>query len=157
MTWFHKHVTSPHSLASETIPSDIPVTSVEPAASAKTLSTRRITLKRPLNPVDRTEHPKRTRSDDDESSALLSAYHHGLAKVSENLKNGNNIFSRTGMPDMAIKIGTDTQTVKATTNVQSVEHLQKDIENLLFTVSFSAAVPILKQPSMSWSYGDVQK
>ena len=42
---------------------------------------------------------KRTRGDDDQDSALLSAYHHDL-KVSENFKDGNSVFSGTGMPDM---------------------------------------------------------
>ena len=57
-----------HPSATETIPSDVPVTSVEPEDSA--LSTRRVTFKRPPNPVDRAEPPKRTRRDDDEGSAL---------------------------------------------------------------------------------------
>ena len=38
-----------HSTASETIPSDVPVTSVEPEASAQTMPMRRITSKRPPN------------------------------------------------------------------------------------------------------------
>ena len=92
--------------------------------------------------MDRTKHPKRTRGDEDESSALRSAHHHGLEKVSETLKDGNNVFSRTGMLDMSdsawlvIKTRTVTQKGMATTEVQSVELLQKDIENVLVTVSF---------------------
>ena len=39
----------PHSSASETIPSEVPVTSVEPAESAQWVSTCRITFKRHLN------------------------------------------------------------------------------------------------------------
>ena len=38
--------------------------------------------KRPPNPVNRAEPPKRTRGDDYEDSALLSAHHHDLEKVS---------------------------------------------------------------------------
>ena len=47
---------------------------------------RHITFKRPPHPLDRAEPPKRTRGDDDEDSALLSAHHRDLEKVSENLK-----------------------------------------------------------------------
>ena len=65
--------------------------------SAQTLSTRRILFKCPPNPLDRP--PKRSRGDDDDHSALLSAYHHDLEKVSENLKD-ESVFSGTGMPDM---------------------------------------------------------
>ena len=43
---------------------------------------------------------KRTRGDDDDHSALLSAYHHDLEKVSENLKDVKGVFGGTGMPDM---------------------------------------------------------
>ena len=64
------------------------------------MSTRRITLKRPLNPLDRAEPPKRTRGDEDEDTALLSAYHHDLENVSENLKEGRGVFSGTGMSDV---------------------------------------------------------
>ena len=48
------------------------------------MSTRRITFKRPPNPLNRAETPKRTRGYDDEGSALLSAKNHDLEKVSEN-------------------------------------------------------------------------
>ena len=47
--------------AGEYAPPDGPVDSVEPENSAKTMSTRRITFKRPPNPLDRAEPPKRTR------------------------------------------------------------------------------------------------
>ena len=137
-------VTFTHSSASETIPSDVPVTSVEPEESAQTMSTRRITSKRPPNPVDRAESPKRTRGDDDDDSALLSAYHHDLEKVSENLKDGKSVFSGTGMPDMldsawlVIKTKTKTPKDEPTTDAaKSVEPSQKDVDNLLVTVSFS--------------------
>ena len=56
---------------------------------------RRITFKRPPNPLDRVEPPKRTRGDDDDHSALLSAYHRDLEIVSEILKDGKRVF--TGM------------------------------------------------------------
>ena len=101
--------------------------------------------------MDRTEHPKRTRGDKDESSALLSAHHHGLEKVSGTLKDGNNVFSRTGMLDMSdsawlvIKIRTDTQKGMATTEVHSVELVQKDIENVLVTVSSSLDEETIQQ------------
>ena len=94
---------------------DVPVSSVEPEDSAQTMSTRRITFKRPPNPVDRAEPPTRTRGDDDEDSALHSAYHHDLEKVSDNLKDGKSVFCGTVMPDMsdsawlAIKTKTWTQ------------------------------------------------
>ena len=97
--------------------------------------------------MDRTEHPKRTRGDEDESSA----HHHGLEKLSETLKDGNKIYSRTGMPDMSdsawlvIKLRTDTQKGMATTEVQSVELLQKDIENVLVTVSSSLDEETIQQ------------
>ena len=58
---------------SETSPPDVPVTSVEPEDSVQTTSMRRILFKRPPNPLDRVEPPKRTRSDGDDHSALLSA------------------------------------------------------------------------------------
>ena len=108
------HVPFTHPSASETIPSDVLVTSVEPEDSVQTMSMRRIPFKRPPNPLDRVEPPKRTRGDDDDHSALLSAYHHDLGKVSENLKDGKSVFSGTGMPDMsdsawlAIKIKAET-------------------------------------------------
>ena len=116
---------------------------------------RRITLKRPPNPLDRVETPKRTRGDDDDHSALLSAYHHDLERVSHNLNDGTSVFSGTGMPDMsdsawlAIKITAETQ--------KGEKPLQKDVDNLLVTVIFrwvkkqynrSAAIPTQRQPSM---------
>ena len=94
------HVSVAHPSASETIPSDVPVASVEPEDSVQTTPTRRILFKRPPNPLDRVEPPKRTRGDEDDHSAFLSAHHHDLEKVSENLKNGKSAFSGTGMPDM---------------------------------------------------------
>ena len=58
---------------------DVPVDSVEPENSSQTMPTRRITVKRTPNPLDRDEHPeKRTRGDDDHDSALLSVYQHDL-------------------------------------------------------------------------------
>ena len=48
----------------------------------------RINFKRPPPPLDRVEHPKRARGDDDDHSALLSACHHDLKKVSEILIDG---------------------------------------------------------------------
>ena len=62
------------------------MTSVEPEDSVQTMSMRRISFKRPPNPSDRVEPPKRTTGDDDHHSALLSAYHHDLERVSEKLK-----------------------------------------------------------------------
>ena len=127
---------STHPSASETIPSDVPVTSVEPEDSVQTLSTRRITFKRPPNPLDRVEPPKRTRGDDDDHSAFLSAYHHDLEKVSENLKDGKSVFSGTGIPDMsdsawlATKIKVETPKGATSTEAQSVERPQKDVDNL---------------------------
>ena len=124
---------------------------------------RRISFKRPPNPLDRMEPPKRTRSDDDDHSVLLSAYHHDLERVSENLKDGKSVFSGTGMPDisdsawLATKIKAETPKSETSTEAQSVEPLQKDVGNLLVTVSCSmdeetihksAAMPIQRHPSM---------
>ena len=64
------HVSAAHPSAIETIPSDVPVASVEPEDSVQTTSMRRIMFKRPPNPLDRVEPPKRTRGDDDDHSAL---------------------------------------------------------------------------------------
>ena len=83
------HVPFKHPSASETIPSDVPVTLVELEDSEQTTSMRCISFKR------RVEPPKRTRSDDDDHSALFSACHHDLEKVSENLKDGKRVFSGT--------------------------------------------------------------
>ena len=92
------HVSVAHLSASETIPSDVLVASVEREDSVQTTPTRRILFKRLPNPLDPVEPQKRARGDEDDHSAFLSAYHHDLEKVSENLKNG--VFSGTGMPDM---------------------------------------------------------
>ena len=137
------HVLLTHLSASETIPSDVLVTSVELEGSVQTTSMRRITFKHPPNPLDRVEPPKRTRGGDDDRSALLSAYHQYLEKVSGNLKDGKSVFSGTGMLDMsdsawlAIKIKSETQKGETTTEAQPVELLQKDVDNVLVTVSFS--------------------
>ena len=93
------HVSVAHPSASETIPSDVPVASVEPEDSVPTTPPRRILFKRPPNPLDRVEPPKRTRCDEDDHSAF-SAHCHDLEKVSENVKDGKGVFSGTGMPDM---------------------------------------------------------
>ena len=94
------HVSVAHPSASEAIPSDVPVASVEPENSVQTTSMCRILFKRPPNPLDRVEPPKRTRGDDDDHSSLLSPFHHDLEKVSEISKDGKSVFSGTGMPDM---------------------------------------------------------
>ena len=52
------HVPVAHPSASETIPSDVLVTSVEPEDSVQTTSMRRILFKRPPNPLDRVEPPE---------------------------------------------------------------------------------------------------
>ena len=57
------HVSVAHPSASETIPSDVPVSSVEPEDSVQTTPPRRLLFKRPPNPVDRVEPLKRTRSE----------------------------------------------------------------------------------------------
>ena len=137
------HVPFTHPSASETIPSDVPVISVEPEDSVQTTSMRRISFKRPPNPLDRVELPKRTRGDDDDHSALHSAYHHDLENVSEILKDGKSVFSGTGMPDMSAVLGLRSKSrlrhrkVKKSTEARSVEPLRKDVDTLLVTVSFS--------------------
>ena len=145
------HVPFTHPSANESIPPDVPVPSVPPEDAAQTTSTRRISFKHPPNPLDLVEPPKRTRGDDDDHSALLSAYHHDLEKVSEHLKDGKGVFSRTGMSDMsdsawlAIKTKTETQKSEPTTEAKSVEPLQKDVDNLLVTVSFSLDEETIQQ------------
>ena len=145
------HVPVAHPSTSETIPSDVPVTSVEPEDSVQTTSMRRTLFKRPPNPLDRVEPPKRTRGDEDDHSALHSASHHDLEKVSENLKDGKSVFSGTGMPDMldsawfAIKIQAGTPKRETLTDAQSFEPLQKDVDNLLVTVSFSLDEETIQQ------------
>ena len=139
-----------HPSASESIPPDVPVASVEPEDSVQTMSTRRITFKRPPNPLDRAEPPKRTRGDDDDDhSALLSACQHDLERVFGNLKGGTNVFSGTGMPDMsdwlAIKIKAETSNVETSTEAKSLEPLQKDVDNVLITVSFSLDEETIQQ------------
>ena len=166
------HVPVAHPSTNETIPSDVPVTSVEPEDPVQTTSMRRILFKRPPNPLDRVEPPKRTRGDDDDHSATLSAYHHDLEKVSENLKDGKSVFSGTGMPDMldsawfAIKMPAETSKNETLKESQSVEPLQKDVDNLLVTVSFSldeeTTQQICSNPDPETAFnvmsdGDVQK
>ena len=53
------HVSVAHPSASETVPSDVPVASVEPDDSVQKTSMRRFLFKRPPNPLDRVEPPKR--------------------------------------------------------------------------------------------------
>ena len=99
----------------------------------------------------RVEPPKRTRGDDDDHSAFLSAYHHDLEKVTEKLKDEKSVFSGTGMPDMldsawlAIKIAAGTSKSETLTEAQSVEPLQKDVDNLLVTISFSRDAETIQQ------------
>ena len=145
------HVPGGPPSTSETIPPDVPVISGEPEYSVQTIFTRRILFKRPPNPLDRVEPPKCTIGDDDDHSALLSANHHDLEKVSEILKDGKSVFSGTGMPDMldsawlAMKIQTGTPKSETLTEAQSVEPLQKDVDNLLVTVSFSLDEETIQQ------------
>ena len=61
---------------------------VEPENSALALSTRRITFKRPPNPLDLAE-------------SMIFVYHRDLWKVSYQLNDGKTVFSGTGMPDMS--------------------------------------------------------
>ena len=146
------------------IPSDVPVASVEPEDSVQTTSMRRILFKRPPSLLERVEPPKSTTGDDDDHSAFLSTHHHDLEKVSEILKDWKSVCSGTGMPDMldrewlAIKIPAGTSKSETLTEAQAVELLQKDVDNLLVTVSFSLDEETiqqnlqqsrcLKQPSM---------
>ena len=129
-----------HSSASETIPSDGPVTSVEPEESAQTMSPRRIAFKRPPNPL-----------------VTMRILHFPLliimilGRCQKNLKERKSIFSGTGISDMsksawlAIKIKTVTQRRKTTTEAQSVEPLQEDVDNLLVTVSFPLDMETIQQ------------
>ena len=75
------HVSVAHPSTSETIPSDVLVASVEPKDLVPTTPPRRMLFKRPPNPLDRVEPPKRTRGDEDDHSAF-SAYHHDSEKMS---------------------------------------------------------------------------
>ena len=65
------HVSVAHPSASETIPSDVSVASVEPENSVQTTPPSRLLFKRPPNPLDRVEPPKRTRGDEDDHSFFL--------------------------------------------------------------------------------------
>ena len=93
------------------------------------------------------EPPKRTRGDDDDHSA----YHHDLEKVSDNLEDGKSVFSGTGMPDMSdsawltIKNKAEAPKGETTTEAQSVEPLQKDVDNFLVTISFSLDEETIQQ------------
>ena len=87
------HVPFTHPSVSDTVQSDVPVTSVEPEDSV-------LSFKRPPDPMDHAEPPKRTRGDDDDHSAF-SAYHHDLERVSEHLNDRKSVFSGTGMPDIS--------------------------------------------------------
>ena len=123
----------------ETIPSDVLVASVVPEGSVQTTSMRRILFKRPPNPLDRVESPKRTRGDDDDHAALLSAYHHDLEQVSENLKDGMRVLG------LRYKTQAGTPKSETLTEAPSVESLQKDVDNLLVTVSFSLDEETIQQ------------
>ena len=48
----------PHPSASESAPLDVPVGTVEPENSSQTVPTRRITFKRPPNPLDCADRPE---------------------------------------------------------------------------------------------------
>ena len=120
----------------------------------QTVSTRRITFKRPPNLLDRAEPPKRTSADDDDDCALLSVHHRDLGKVSEKLVDKNGVYCGTGMLDMLDNAWP--QKSEPAVDANSVEPSQ-DVSNLLVTVSFSldeermqtnAAIPIPRQPSM---------
>ena len=132
------HVPVAHPSASETIPSGLGGTG---RFSADNFHVSHF-FKRPPPALDRVEPPKRTRSDDDDDSSLLSDYHHDLEKRSEILKDGKSVFSGTGMPDMldsawlATKSLAGTPKCETSTEARSVEPLQKDVDNLLVTVSF---------------------
>ena len=82
-------------------------------------------------------------------SLLIIIY--DLEKVPENLNAGKSVFSVTGMPDMsdsawlAIKTKTETQKSEPTTEAKSVEPLQKDVDNLLVTVSVSLDEETIQQ------------
>ena len=66
-----------------------------------------------------------------------------MEKVSENLKDGKGVFSGTRMPDMsdsawlATNTKTDTRNCESTVDASSVEPSQKDVDNLLITISCS--------------------
>ena len=131
-----------HSSASETIPSDGPVTSVESEESAQTMSTRRIAFKRPPNQWI-LQSPRNV------PGVTMTRILHfplliimSLGRCQKNLKDRKSVFRGTRISDMsdtawlAIKIKTVTQRRKTTTEAQSVQPLQEDVDNLLLTVSF---------------------
>ena len=136
------HVSVAHPSSSETIPSDVLVASVEPEDSVQTTPPRRLLFKRPPNPLDRVEPPKRTTKDEDDHSAFLSAYHHDLEKVSENLKNGKTCWTVLGLRSESQLKHRKNETL---TESQSVELLQKNVDNLLVTVSFSLDEETIQQ------------
>ena len=66
--------------------------------------------------------------------------HHYLEKVSANLNDENGVSSGTGMPDMlGLRTKIKTQKSEPTADANSVEPSQKDVSNLLVTVSFALA------------------
>ena len=106
--------------------------------------------------------PKHSRGDNDHS-ALISAYHHDLEKVSENLKDGKSIFSGQGCLTCRTVLGFRS---RSRLKHRKVKHRQKhstlNLCRKMSTICWSqsvfhwmkkpynksAAVPIQRQPSM---------
>ena len=88
--------------------------------------------------------------------------HHYLEKVSANLNDENGVFSGTGMPDMlGLMSKTKTQKSEPTADANSVEPSQKDVSNLMVTVSFALAEetrqPICSNPDLETAFNVMVK
>ena len=96
--------------------------------------TRRITLKRTPNPLDRGGHPdKRARADADSDSTLLCVDQHDLGNVSEHLNDDIGVFSETvDMLDIDwLAIKTKTQKSEPTSDANLVELSQKGCQQFV--------------------------
>ena len=141
-----KRLDLPCHILEQMAPPDVPDDSVEPENSSRTMPTRRITFKRPPNPLDRCEPPeKNTRSNGDYDSALLSVYQHQLGTMFGNLNDDMGVFSGTRMPDMLGLLGLRSHPI-------TINFLWMKKQNNKY-----AAIPIPRQPLTWWSNEDVQK
>ena len=166
------HVSAAYPSMSEAIPSDVAVASVEPEDSVQTTSMRRILFKRPPNPLDRVEPPKRTRGDDDDHSAFLSTHIMIGRRCQKFWKMGRVSSVEQGRLTCWIVLGLR---LKFQLEHRKAKHWQKhsplNLCRKMSTICWSqsvfrwtkrrynksAAIPIQKQPSMWRSDDDVQK
>ena len=129
----------PHPSASESDPPDVLVDSVEPENTAQAMSTRCITFKRPPHHWTVLKFRNVPGLTMIKISGLSSFYHRDLEKVSEILKDGKDVFSGTGN---AWHVGQcmacdQNQNRHGKVDAKYDVPSQKDVDNLLVTVSFS--------------------